>query len=357
MKTWYDMANGKLLIHGEIGAFGVTGKDFIDALRQMPPCEELEIEVSSPGGSVIDGLMIYDALREYPAKKKCSVIGWAASMGSVVAMAADSISMSSNSFLMIHNPWMQSMGDAEQLRKDADILDKMKAKIIGAYMRHAKIKQDELEKMLDDETWLTAQEAMDIGLCHEVTGELAMAAKYDATKFKSMPEKAKGWTMDGTPKTDVITNDASAQSTEDKAVDDVDTVPKGEFDIVARELETVKLQHTEVLGNFESARNEYRLTQEKLNAEIKAKDKAIEDKTHECKGLKSSLDKAHNELADLRERLTRLTAGGMNFSSDEVGGWKDALSKCNGDYVRARKEYAALFASYMALYNKPKSKI
>jgi hypothetical protein len=108
-------------------------------------------------------------------------------------MAGDKIVMPANTWMMIHNPWTVSMGDAEQLRKDADLLDRMKVQLIGAYRRHSNKTEAELARLLDDETWLTAAEAKDLGLCHEVIGEIAAAASVNGSPFAKVPESAKVW--------------------------------------------------------------------------------------------------------------------------------------------------------------------
>jgi ATP-dependent Clp endopeptidase proteolytic subunit ClpP len=165
-QTWFSMtadADKKrcaLSIFDEIGGWGVTPAMFAQALADVGPVDAIELHLNSPGGSVIDGMAIYNLLNAHPAEKTVYVDGWAASMASIIAMVGKTAPrMPSNTWLMIHNPWAGVAGDSEELRKYADTLDKMKEQAIGAYGKHATVSREELAKLMDAETWLTAEEA------------------------------------------------------------------------------------------------------------------------------------------------------------------------------------------------------
>ena len=96
-------------------------------------------------------------------------------MASVIAMAGDNITMAENALMMIHNPWTVSIGDSEQLRKDADLMDKMKKAIINAYSRSS-YSEEELEQMMNATTYFTAKEAVEAGFADDIDGALEMAA-------------------------------------------------------------------------------------------------------------------------------------------------------------------------------------
>ena len=100
-----------------------TFRDFRKQLDAFENAEEIELRLNTPGGSVVDGFAIYNALIQHPATVTAYIDGWAASMGSIIAMAADKVIMPENSWLMIHNPWTVAMGDADDLRDMADIID------------------------------------------------------------------------------------------------------------------------------------------------------------------------------------------------------------------------------------------
>jgi ATP-dependent protease ClpP protease subunit len=141
MKTetnnWYAMeiakdsegnatSSAEISIYDEIGGWGVTANDFIASLESLGEVSNIDLRISSPGGSIIEGNVIYNAIKRHPANVTVYIDGMAASMASVIAMAGDEIVMAENALLMIHNPWTVSIGDSEQLRKDADLMDKMK---------------------------------------------------------------------------------------------------------------------------------------------------------------------------------------------------------------------------------------
>ena len=125
----------EISIYDSIGGFGVSANEFIDELKGLGDVETINLRIASGGGSIVEGNTIFNALKRHSAKVVTHVDSLAASMASVIAMAGDEIHMAANALLMIHNPWTMSMGGAEQLRKDADLLDKMEANIRTSYAR------------------------------------------------------------------------------------------------------------------------------------------------------------------------------------------------------------------------------
>ena len=116
---------------------------------------DIEVNINSPGGDVTAGLAIANALKGYDkGKVTANVLGIAASMASVVACACDEVKMGKGAFVMIHNPWGVAVGEAEELRHQADVMDKMKESIIGFYQSKFKVPAMELAKLMDDETWI-----------------------------------------------------------------------------------------------------------------------------------------------------------------------------------------------------------
>ena len=139
---------------------------------------------------MFDGNAIYNMLKQHPAKVTAYVDGLAASMASVIVMAADHVVMPENALMMIHNPWSMSVGDADALRKDADLLDKVKTTLLLAYGRSMMTDQ-EISQMMDDETWLTGAEAVEMGFADELVAEVAMAASANfnlVNKFQHTPK-------------------------------------------------------------------------------------------------------------------------------------------------------------------------
>lgn len=184
--TWYAMeqeidaegvksSKAEIFIYDEIGGFGVNANTFIEELENLGDIEQIDLRISSPGGSIIEGNVIFNAIKRHPANVTVYIDGMAASMASVIAMAGDEVIMADNALLMIHNPWTVSIGDSEQLRKDADLMDKMKSAIINAYSR-SNYTEEELEELMNATTWFTAQEAMEAGFIDGTTEGLKAAA-------------------------------------------------------------------------------------------------------------------------------------------------------------------------------------
>lgn len=137
-----------------------------DVLAEHQDVSQINVYINSYGGSVFEGTAIYNQLRRHPAKKTVYVDGFACSIASVIAMAGDEVVMPRNALMMIHNMSMVAAGNAAELRKAADDLDTINAAGRGAYLSKAgeKISEEKLTQMMDAETWLTAQECIDLGL-------------------------------------------------------------------------------------------------------------------------------------------------------------------------------------------------
>jgi len=135
--------------------------------------ETINVHINSYGGEVAEGLAIYNMLRNHKAKIRTYCDGLACSIASVIFMAGDERIMSNSSLLMVHNAWMYTAGNADQLRKDADDLDKINQASINAYMQHINITEDELKKLLDKETWILPSEALEMGFATAIVGEAA----------------------------------------------------------------------------------------------------------------------------------------------------------------------------------------
>lgn len=134
-------------------------------------CDVINVYINSYGGEVAEGLAIYNQLKRHKAKVKTICDGFACSAASVVFMAGDERVMSTASLLMIHNAWSWVSGNANDLRKQADDLDKITQASINAYMQEVNVTEEELKQMLDDETWLTPQEALDMEFITTIVNE------------------------------------------------------------------------------------------------------------------------------------------------------------------------------------------
>ena len=187
MQTWYNLKAAAdktpvLSIFDDIGAYGVSAKSFLNDLRTVTT-DEVDVEINSPGGDVFAGLAIYNGLRASGKKINVKVLGLAASAASLVAMAGDTIEMPENAFMMIHNPWGFAMGGADEMRNTADVLDKIGTSLVSTYAKRTGKTDQEITALLDAETWMTAQEAVDAGFATSVTAALAVKASYSEDRL------------------------------------------------------------------------------------------------------------------------------------------------------------------------------
>jgi ATP-dependent Clp protease, protease subunit len=191
VKRWYDFraqAKGaEIVIYDEIGAFGIPAKAFLDELRTLGPVAELTVRINSPGGSVFDGVAIYNALKRHDARVTVWIDGIAASIASMIAMAGNEVVMPENAILMLHDPSALVIGTASDMRGMADALDKMKAGMVAAYRDKSGRDDAEIEALMAAETWLSADEAVDLGLADRVEQPVRMAAHFDLSCFRNTP--------------------------------------------------------------------------------------------------------------------------------------------------------------------------
>ena len=191
-------SNGKV---GELYVFGeisddkwydedVTPTTIKDALDEMGDIKSLEIHLNSNGGSVFAGLAIIGVIENYKNKKSCKTVsiveGLAASMASVIACACDKVVMKENSFMMIHPASSFAWGNAGDLRHTADLLEKVDGQLRDVYMKRFNGEREKLDELVDEETWLTAQEAKDYNLCDEIQESIKIAACANGIMFNNV---------------------------------------------------------------------------------------------------------------------------------------------------------------------------
>ena len=145
-----------------------TVKELQDIIRKNKNVAKIDLYINSEGGSVFEGIGIYNILKRTRAYKRVFIDGCAASVASVIAMAGNAIYMPKSSIQMIHNAWTLTYGNAKELRKTADDLDKINTVVVNAYMSRFKGTEEELKELLDSETYLTADECLKYGLCTKV---------------------------------------------------------------------------------------------------------------------------------------------------------------------------------------------
>lgn len=160
----------EIMIYGDISDYwgAVSSSEFKRELDRLGNVNNLSIRINSNGGSVTSGWAIYNVLKQHKAFKTVYVDGIAASMGAFVAMAGNKILMSNAGLLMIHKPWGIAMGEAEELRKEADTLDKMFDIAVKIHAERTGTSEDEVRDMMIETTYLNAEEALELGFIDEI---------------------------------------------------------------------------------------------------------------------------------------------------------------------------------------------
>jgi len=279
--TWFAMSRpqnaegepsteAEISIYDQIGGWGVTANDFIAQLKELGDVETINLRIASGGGSIVEGNTIYNALKRHGAKVVTHIDSLAASMASVIAMAGDEIRMAENALLMIHNPWTMSMGGADQLRKDADLLDKMEANIRNAYSRSA-LTSEEIDAAMEAETYYTAEEALEVGFIDEIEGA----------------------------------NLAAASIGEMETLKDFASVPQAKIDGIkiecqARQIESLSVQLDEVRG------------------ELECRDEALAFANASIETLKADAETLKTEHAEALEKATEQTAQAISNKAAEL---------------------------------------
>jgi ATP-dependent Clp protease, protease subunit len=147
---------------------GFTAKRMAAALRSIG-AQDVVVKINSPGGSVFEGFTIYNQLREHPARVTVDVMGIAASAASVIAMAGDEVRMGLGTFIMVHNAWGLVIGNRHDLTDASRVLDKIDGAMADIYEARTGLARKEVVALMDDETYLAANEAVAKGFADSVT--------------------------------------------------------------------------------------------------------------------------------------------------------------------------------------------
>ena len=306
MNKWYSIENKadnsvEISIYDEIGDYGTSAKNFIEEVKAVGTAD-ITLRINSVGGSVFDGLAIYNTLRSHNGYVNIKIEGLAASISTVIAMAGDNIEMSENGFFMIHNPFGQSAGEAGDMRKTADLLDKIKNEIIEIYSKKSNLTVEQLSDMMDKETWLSSEEAIEYGFVDTITAPMKVAASFDLSKFTNVNEK------EVNDKLKLNNNNKSIKMTEELKTwfngvkEEILNAVKGENVSTPAEEVSVSISDNEVIVNkleeLEENANSLREEKEELAGLVGEKEGTIADLT--------------NKVADMEAKLAKLEATETN---------------------------------------------
>jgi ATP-dependent Clp protease protease subunit len=182
----------EVLIYGDIGYGwydeGITGESISNQISELD-VDTIHVRINSGGGLVFEGLAIYQAFARHAARIVVHIDSIAASIASVIAMAGDEIRISEGANLMIHKPWSGLWGDADALRKEADVLDQLQVGLINIYEARTEAKRADLESWVNAETWFLGQAAVDAGFADVIVPAKKKKAAASAmlNYFKNTP--------------------------------------------------------------------------------------------------------------------------------------------------------------------------
>lgn len=190
-------ARGEIWLYDQVGEgwfTGMSAKDFAQKVTDLGKVDTINLHINSPGGSVFDGVAIYNTLKNHPANIEVDIDGVAASIASLIAMAGDEIRMAANAMMMIHDPVGFAMGGAGEMRKTGDLLDQIKNVIVDTYAKRTGLKAVDIAALMTEETWMTAGDAVKDGFADTVTEDQRIAACYgfDFSRFKHPPQALVG---------------------------------------------------------------------------------------------------------------------------------------------------------------------
>ena len=308
-EKWYNIQNkagetADIYIFDEIGTYGVTAQDFISeikGLKDMP----INLRINSLGGDVFDGMAMYNVIKRREAKTTVYIEGIAASIATIIALGADEVVMAENSLFMIHNAWGGTSGEAKDMRKTAETLDKITSELTDIYVKKTGLSYDALAEMMDEESWLNAQEAFDLGFIDTISDSIKVAAKYDVSKFKNITQEEIKNKLSININNKKMTNELKEWF--NSKVEEIVTSVKGEVKVSADVAEqtaiTVNLGDNEEITNkiseFEAKNIELSNKISLLEGELVSEKGNNETLTVEVEGLNAKINKADAKGTEL----------------------------------------------------------
>ena len=209
LKFWNLVKNeeektAELILYGSIGSDeywdDISDKVFKQDIENLGDVENITLHINSPGGSVFSAVAIANTLKNHKAKVLANIDGLAASAATIITSACDTVRMPKNALFMIHNPITFAYGNNQEMQKTVQMLDKVKNSIIETYLNKTKTDKETLSELMDNETWMNAEEAKEYGFIDEILDEnvekevienklIINNTAFDISKFKNFKEK------------------------------------------------------------------------------------------------------------------------------------------------------------------------
>jgi ATP-dependent Clp endopeptidase proteolytic subunit ClpP len=308
-EKWYNIQNkagnsADIYIFDEIGTYGVTAQDFISeikGLKDMP----INLRINSLGGDVFDGMAMYNVIKRRESKTTVYIEGIAASIATIIALGADEVVMAENSLFMIHNAWGGASGEAKDMRKTAETLEKITSELTDIYVKKTGLSYDAVAQMMDEETWLNAEEAYKLRFIDTISDSIKVAAKYDVSKFKNITQEEIKNKLSININNKKMTNELKEWF--NSKVEEIVTSVKGEVkvseDVVEQTTITVNLGDNEEITNkisaFEAKNIELSNKISLLEGELATEKGTNETLTVEVEGLNAKINKADAKGTEL----------------------------------------------------------
>lgn len=209
LKFWNVMKNdeeksAELILYGSIGSDeywdDISDKAFKQDIENLGDVENITLHINSPGGSVFSAVAIANTLKSHKAKITANIDGLAASAATIITSACDTVRMPKNALFMVHNPITFAYGNNQDMQKTLEMLNKVKNSIIETYLNKAKTDKETLSELMDNETWMSAEEAKEYGFVDEILDEsvekevienklIINNMAFDISRFKNFKEK------------------------------------------------------------------------------------------------------------------------------------------------------------------------
>ena len=308
--------------------FRTIGPDSLEAfLKECAVGEKVKIEINSPGGSVIAGLAMANMIKNSKAHVIAHVVGIAASMASVVACACDEIQMEEAAFLMIHNPWSEAEGDAEDMRHAADVLESMEEAMRAFYRgKFPQMTDAELDQLMAEETWMTGADCKARGMvCELVPSDVRAAACVTRRHFKKMPDAAAKFM-------EIHDAQPAAEAPQPEAA----TEPVA---AAAQQGEPVAAAQPEAAAEPQA---------ENWEARYKGAMRKMSEKAEELARMRAELDAANHSAEELRAALESSNAAlaasnaTMESAKAQIEDLNSQLGACRGDLEKAKADLSGV---------------
>jgi len=311
MDSWYvlNKVNNDVTIdiNEEIGFWGITANSFINEVKDLEP-DSLHLNMASLGGDLTDALTIYDFLKTFKGTTTGRFTGPSASSMTVIAMGLDKIEAGENTPILIHNPWTMAMGNADELRKEADNLEKFENSIVNIYKKRTGQRANSVRKLMDEDKWIDAKEAKEFGLIDKIVDPenaqnvtQTIMNKVRDKKYPDIPNK-----FQNIKSSNMENHEETTEKVEKSALDKILA-----FIAPKKEEEKKEGLSDEEIQTIADA------TKAQINAVEAAKDSEIENKNKELSTKDSEMEELRATIAKYEAKETVIPAKEDDLKTDD----------------------------------------